>query len=337
MGYSANRNGPYAVVSGHPVGRVLQTFGSQVSFKGVVMNILIVGGTGMIGGHAALYMKSQGHQVTLAARKPAQPGSALAALPFLQGDYIEGGFSAAQLGAFDTIVFAAGNDIRHLPADTKFDEHCERANTIGVPRFAALARSAGVRKFLVVGSFYPQVAPALIDTIAYVRSRHLSDSGARALANDQFFVCSVNAPFVVGAVPGFHNAMFEAYTRYAEGVLGIPAYGPAGGTNFISTQSLSEAILAALIRGESGKAYLVGDENLLFADYFRMFFRAASNDQPVPSLDQSHPMLPDVAIYTGRGNVVSYQPDAAEMALLAYRRNDVQRAVNEVVAQYHKS
>jgi nucleoside-diphosphate-sugar epimerase len=300
------------------------------------MKILVVGGTGMIGGHAALYMQSHGHQVTLAARKPAQPESALAALPFLQGDYVEDGFSAAQLSAFEAIVFAAGNDIRHLPADTDFDAHCERANSIAVPRFAALARSAGVRKFLVVGSFYPQIAPELIATNAYIRSRHLADSGARALANDTFFVCSVNAPFVVGAVPGFHNAMFEAYTRYAEGVLGIPPYGPAGGTNFISTQSLSEAILAALTRGQSGKAYLVGDENLLFADYFRMFFRAAGNDQPVPALDQSHPMLPDVAIYTGRGNVVSYEPDPADMALLGYRRHDVQNAVNDVVAQYHK-
>ena len=300
------------------------------------MNILVVGGTGMIGGHAALLMQAQGHQVTLAARKPAQPASALAALPFLQGDYIQDEFTAAQLAPFDAIVFAAGNDIRHLPPDSDFDAHCERANTVGVPRFAALARSAGVRKFVVVGSFYPQVAPHLIATNGYVRSRHLSDGGARALATDQFFVCSVNAPVVVGAVPGFHNAMFEAYTRYAEGVLGIPVYGPAGGTNFISTQSLSEAILAALIRGESGKAYLVGDENLLFADYFRMFFRAVGNDQPVPALDQSHPMLPDVAIYTGRGNVVSYEPDAADMALLGYRRHDVQRAVNEVVAQYHK-
>ena len=32
------------------------------------MKILVIGGTGMIGGHAALYLKSQGHDVTVAAR-----------------------------------------------------------------------------------------------------------------------------------------------------------------------------------------------------------------------------------------------------------------------------
>lgn len=41
-----------------------------------------------------------------------------------------------------------------------------------------------------------------------------------------------------------------------------------------------------------------------------------------------------MAIYTGRGNVVSYEPDPAEVSLLKYRRGDVQRAINEVVAQY---
>ncbi|MBA5760057.1 nucleoside-diphosphate sugar epimerase, partial [Escherichia coli] len=43
-------------------------------------------------------------------------------------------------------------------------------------------------------------------------------------------------------------------------------------------------------------------------------------------------LLPDMAIYTGRGNVVAYEPDSADLALLRYRRGDVQRAVDEVVA-----
>ncbi len=67
---------------------------------------------------------------------------------------------------------------------------------------------------------------------------------------------------------------------------------------------------------------------------FRLaFFRAAGNPQTVLSLDQEHPLLPDIVIYTGRGNVVSYEPDPADVALLRYRRGDVQRAVDEVVAQ----
>ena len=302
------------------------------------MKILVVGGTGMIGGHAALHLKARGHDVSIAARKPAQATTELAKLPLVVGDYIEGTFTKDDLAPFDAIVFAAGNDIRHAPADADFDAHCHRANTEAVPRFAALARDAGVKRFVNVGSFYPHVAPEMIATNAYVRSRHAAFEGVRALASPSFDVVSVDAPFVVGTVPGLSVPMFEYYTRYAEGKLdGMPVFGPAGGSNFISTLSLAEAIEGALERGESGKAYLVGDENLTFARYFELFFRAAGDDRPVPSLDQEHPLLPDSAIYTGRGSVVSYEPDPAETALLGYRRNDVARAVNDIVAQYRSA
>lgn len=302
------------------------------------MKILVIGGTGLIGGHAALFMQAQGHTVSIAGRRPAAAGSALAGLEFIQGDYVAGTFTQAQLAPFDAVVFAAGNDIRHLPpgADEAAQAaHWERANVEAVPRFFELARNAGVRRAVLVGSFYGQVAPDLIERSPYVRSRHLADERVRALNNQDFHVCSVNAPFVVGSVPGLHVPMFEAYTRYAEGVLSaIPIFGPAGGSNFISTRSLSEAILGALLKGEAGKAYLVGDENLSFAHYFRAFFRASGNDQDVPSRDQEHPLLPDIAIYTGRGNTVAYEPDPADVAVLGYARGDIQRAVNEVVSQY---
>ena len=54
------------------------------------MKILVVGGTGLIGGHAALYLKQHGHDVTIAGRKPAAAGSALAQLRQVQGDYVAG-------------------------------------------------------------------------------------------------------------------------------------------------------------------------------------------------------------------------------------------------------
>lgn len=298
------------------------------------MKILVVGGTGMIGGHAALYLKEQGHDVTISGRRPVQEDTPLKDLPFIAGDYIEGTFTKEQLGQFDAIVFAAGNDIRHAPQGEDFYAHCQKANSIAVPRFAEEAKVAGVRHFIHVGSFYPHIAPELVASNGYIRSRKEAAEGVTALADDSFHAVSLDAPFVVGCVPGKSDAMFQAYVQYAEGKLGIPPFGPAGGTNFISTLSLAEAIDGALRNGENGKIYLVGDENLSFAKYFELFFRAVGNPAEVPSLDQEHPMLPDGAIYTGRGNTVSYEPDPAETAALGYRRRDITRAVNEIVAQF---
>ncbi|HSW11213.1 MAG TPA: NAD-dependent epimerase/dehydratase family protein [Solimonas sp.] len=301
------------------------------------MNILVLGGTGLIGGHAALHLASLGHRVTIAARKPAAvaEGSPLAALPFLEIDYLADELPLEQLAAFDTLVFAAGNDIRHIPPGSDESAHWQRANVEGVPRFFARARDAGIRRAVLIGSFYPQARPELVEKISYVRGRKLADDGARALASESFHVCSINAPFVIGSVPGLVVPGLAAHAAYALGrIPQVPVFAMPGGVNFISTTSLSEAVAGALERGENGKAYLVGDENLSFADYFGEYFRAAGRSGQIAVIDREHPLLPDVILYAGRGGTIYYEPDAAETKLLGYRRGDVRRTLHEVVEQY---
>lgn len=297
------------------------------------MKILVVGGAGMIGGRTALHLQSRGHDVTVAGRNPPAAGTPLGDLPFLRVDYVAMEFDRAALGTFDALVFAAGNDVRHQPQDVG-DAHWHAANSVGVPRFFEAVKAAGVRRAVNVGSFYPQAAPDLVATNAYVRSRKESDDGVAALADDGFVAMSINAPFVVGAVPGLVIPMFAAYTQYAEGKFApMPEFVPPGGTNFISTQSLAEAIEGGLERGAAGASYLVGDENLSFQDYFGAFFEAVGRARP-PVIDAEHPMLPDGALFFGRGNSLFYETDPDVAALLGYRRNDVVPAIEEIVAQY---
>lgn len=297
------------------------------------MKILVVGGAGMIGGRAALYLKSKGHDVTIAGRNPPVADTPLGRLPFLRVDYVGLDFDKAALGQFDALVFAAGNDVRHQPQDVG-DAHWHDANSVGIPRFFEAAKKAGIKRAVNVGSFYPQAAPELVATNAYVRSRKESDEGVAALADDGFVAMSINAPFVVGAVDGLVIPMFAAYTQYAEGKFApMPEFAPPGGTNFISTQSLAEAIEGGLERGAAGGSYLVGDKNMSFQDYFGAFFEAVGRDKP-PVRDEEHPMLPDSAIFFGRGNNLFYETDPQVAALLGYRRNDIIPAIREIVAQY---
>jgi dihydroflavonol-4-reductase len=256
----------------------------------------------------------------------------MAALNFLPGDYIAGDFAKNDLAGFDALVFAAGQDPRHLQKGADASAHWERANIEGVPRFFALARQAGIRRAVNIGSFYPQAAPALIADNPYIRSRHLADLGVRVLAGPDFHVVCLNPPYVIGAVAGLTGRSFERYTQYAEGRLpGLAIYAPPGGVNFMSTRSLSEAISRALLHGESGRAYLVGDENLSFKEYLEAFFKAVGNPQPIPVLQKEHPLI---GSYAEPGGTVYFDPDPAEVALLGYRRNDITRAVQEVVSQY---
>lgn len=298
------------------------------------MKVLVVGGTGALGGHAAIHLAGKGHDVSIGARHRAHPDTPMAAKPFIEGDYIKREFTPETLRGFDWVVFAAGNDPRHVPAGSDFAAFLYNANHEAVPAFFAAAREAGVRRAVQLGSYYHQAAPQLAESNGYIRSRQAACEGARAEGRDGFDVISINAPFMAGAVPGLPSAIFEPYTQWAQGMLPVPYFGPAGGTNFMSFRSLSEAIEGALERGEPGKAYLVGDENLSFTEYFQLFFAAAGSAVRLEERDAPCPLLPDVAIPQGRGNWVRVDPDPAEVALLGYRRGDVAAAVAEVVGQF---
>lgn len=297
------------------------------------MKTLIIGGTGMIGSHVAAHLREQGADVTVSARSTPAPGSVAGEFPVLLGDYTADGFSARDLAPFESIVFAAGNDIRHIGRDEDRAEFWERTQIGGVPRFVALAKEAGVRRVVQVGSYYHQVLPGLVETDDYVRARAMADEGARALADADFNVSTLNPPSILGVSTGASTARIARFVRWANRELpDVPNFAPAGGTNYMSARSLAEAVWGALVGAESGRAYLVGDANLSFREYFQLFFDAAGSDVRLEERDEEHPMMPDGFIVQGRGNTISYETDPAETAMLGYTQGDAPRAIAEMVA-----
>lgn len=295
------------------------------------MKTLVVGGTGLIGAHVALALKARGHAVTIAARH-APEAIAIRHLPVLIGDYAAGDFTPDRLAGFDGLVFAAGNDFRHVPPGIDETEHLERTNTRGVPAFFAQARAAGIKRAVHIGTFYPQVAPQSVGSSAYVRSRLQAEEGARALAGPDFAVCSVNPPFVLGTLAGVDILGAPTHARYALGQFpDMPVFAITGGTNFMTVHAVGDAVIGALERGEPGAAYLIGDENLSFLEYFQRLFDAAGNQIRLTIEDQPHPLFPDDMLYAGRGTVIAYEPDPVERALLDYRQGDLDETIRAII------
>ncbi|NKS62625.1 NAD-dependent epimerase/dehydratase family protein [Rhodococcus hoagii] len=295
------------------------------------MKILIVGGTGMIGAHTALHLRDQGNDVTVAARNPLADDSPVRDFPVLLGDYTEQTFTVDDLAPFEAVVFAAGQDIRHMGRDVDEAEFWEKTQTGGVPRFAALAKEAGVSRFVQVGSYYHHLRPEYAETMPYVAARKAADEGARALADENFNVSTLNPPSILGAISGVSAKRYRKLFSWAAGnEPQIPDFAPAGGTNYMSAQSLAEAIWGALQNAETGRAYLIGDQNLTFAEYFQLLVDAAGGDRSIEERNEEHPLLPDSFIVQGRGNVIAYDTDPAETALLGYTQGDCARAIAEM-------
>ncbi|MDG2048318.1 MAG: NAD-dependent epimerase/dehydratase family protein [Halioglobus sp.] len=298
------------------------------------MKVLVVGGTGLIGGDIALYLTSRGHEVTIMARKPSTAPS-LAALPFMRGDYVNDTFGDEQLSGFDGLVFAAAADIRNMPVDGSIEPAAfySEVNDVAVPRFIAAARDSGISRTVYIGTFYPQIAPERIGICPYVTSRHNTDAAVRALSSAAFNVCSLNAPWVLGHIDGLDLPHIKALVAYAKGQLvDLPVFAPPGGTNHISAHSIAVATLAALERGESGKAYLLGDENISWKHYLELWFAAAGNPQELQVKKDEHPLLPSVIMFAGAGATIHYEAAASEQ--LGYPCQQIGDLIKQVVANY---
>lgn len=294
--------------------------------------VLVVGGTGLIGAHAALLLAERGDTVVIASRSGATDHPQLAELEQLRGDYAAGTFTEAELSRFDSIVFSAGNDVRHVAVDDESAPFWSSVQSDGVPNFIELARRAGVGRVVQVGSCYHQFDPTFAAGSPYVEARRLADERSRALSDGSFAVMTLNPPPIVGTIPGRVQRRFGRMVQWARGEMpDVPVFAPRGGTNYMSVRSLAQSIAGALAAGEAGRAYLVGDENLSYAEYFGMLAEVSGRSEPLEVRDEEHPFQPDRFIVQGRGNTVSYEPPADEVALLGYDRGDIRRALQEIV------
>jgi len=300
---------------------------------------LVVGGAGFVGSATSLLLHDAGHEVTIMSRSRPRPGSRLDELAFVAGNYIEDDFSDGRvLEGFEWLVFCAGSDMgNYTEGRTESEaEFFEMANIVGLPRFFEAAQRAGIRRSVYMGSWYSFVAPQVIERIPYVRSRHLSDAAIRALSSPSFNVCSCALPWIVGHTPGLVVAQWQALTQYALGKLPIEEFAPVGGANFMSSRAVAQAMLGGLERGESGKSYLIGDENLSWKDFFGLWFAEAGRARDLP-VHLGHPIIPDYALGYLDFGASDYEPPAEETALLGYDRGTLRQTVKDTFAYFAAS
>lgn len=120
------------------------------------MKILVVGGTGFVGGYTSLFLRERGHDVTIMSRSRPRGSSALNGLPFVAGNYIEDSFDDRRLEGFDWLAFGAGSDYGDfaLTPNVTEAEFFRKANIEALPRFFERAKRAGISRAVYMGSFY---------------------------------------------------------------------------------------------------------------------------------------------------------------------------------------
>ena len=231
------------------------------------MNILMIGGTGLLGSEAAAELIRRGHRVKTISLPPIPAGAVLPQdMQISFGNYMDMPDDAlrAHLQGCEGLVFAAGVDER-VEGPSPIYEFFQKYNSTPLERLLRLAKEAGVRHVVVCGSYFAYFAkqwPALELTRwhPYIRSRIDQETMALSFADDTFSVGILELPYIFGTQPG-RKPVWVFLVDIIRGMKGATFY-PKGGTAMVTVRQVGQAIAGALERTQKGQCWPIGYENL---------------------------------------------------------------------------
>jgi len=236
------------------------------------MNVLVVGGTGVIGWHVVLELFARGHQVRIMARKPPQGITLPEQITFVQGDYLKGDVINA-LHNVEGIVFAASPDYRQLSRESAW-KFFHRTNVEAPAKLFEEAGKIGVRRGVFVTSFYHAVDPELSKYHPYCHSRAESEDAVIKACDSKLSLSVIQPSWTIGTGLAGHLTLAGLYSKLVRS--SVPLFAVPGGTNFIAATSLAHAMVTALEKGQHGDRFLIGDENMLWYELLERFAHAAN-------------------------------------------------------------
>ncbi len=279
---------------------------------------MILGGTGSLGYATAMHLLACGDEVHVTARHPVtispgfdsgvtQRAVDLFAAPDQQ--------LVALMRGLDAVVYALGPDDRERVA-APAEAHFTALLVDQTRRIVRAARRAGVRRVVVLGSYFTTMHREhpewdLAGRHVYIGAR-IAQARAAIEAGEETIgagtpptaVMVLELPYVFGVTPGrvpfWKTALFDR-------LLAMPVVTyPRGGTIAATVDQVAQAVRGALLRGEHGRRYPIGDATLRWTE-----------------------LIPRVLIAVGRRPIVVTVPAALTGPAMRAERRAQERAGTE--------
>jgi nucleoside-diphosphate-sugar epimerase len=237
-----------------------------------VQKVLIAGGTGFLGYHAALLFRRMGIPVS----SFALPGEL-----DLQGWYpkdihveFTDLFASSEneltqrfsgLGA-DTLVYALGPDDRTIPIAPAYSFFHSRLVDQS-EKICRAGKRAGMKRCVVLNSYFSafdrEMNGILSRTHPYIRARREQEDRLMDLGSSDFAVMILELPFIFGTMPHRQPLWKGHFLDHFSSKRAI-LFPKGGGTAAIEVSGVAEAIVAAAFNGENGRCYPIGKLNLTY-------------------------------------------------------------------------
>lgn len=173
------------------------------------MNVLIFGGTGLLGSAAAQIFIDRGHKVKTIALPPLPEGAPIPKEMDIEfGNFLELSDEELEkaMTGMDAFVYAAGVDERVEFPHPVYDAY-KKYNINPTDRFLKMAKKCGVKRCVVLGSYFAWLAKErpdmkLCEKHTYIRSRVEQEEVAFKYADDDMGVAVLELPYIFGTQPG---------------------------------------------------------------------------------------------------------------------------------------
>lgn len=238
------------------------------------VNVLIVGGSGLLGTYAVREALARGHTVTALARGQSD---STGPVRWLRGDLhrmSEDELRAAVSGQ-DAVVYAMGLDDRETHPRPSFPVFYEDHVTVCLSVLRA-AREAGARKFVVLGSYFTHIDEQLPELNLsahhpYIRSRRDQRKAVLEEARAGFDTYVLELPYIIGSLPGRVPPWSFLFSMLA-GRGKLAFFFDRGGTAAVTARQVAQAAMGALEPGVPSQAYALGGVNWSWPEWAERFF-----------------------------------------------------------------
>lgn len=243
------------------------------------MKVFMIGGTGLLGAEAATQFIAKGHSVKSMALPPVPQGADIPKeMEIVFGNYLTMSDEEIKemMAGCDCFVFAAGVDERvEFPAPVY--AAYEKFNINPVKRLIPLAKEVGIKKTVVLGSYFAYFAKKypdmkLTEKHPYIRSRIDQENAALALADENMDVSVLELPYIFGTQPG-RRPVWTILIEQIQGMKPVTMY-PRGGTAMVTVRQVGEVIVGAAERSTGAKAWPVGYYNLTWNEFLDIVHEA---------------------------------------------------------------
>lgn len=243
------------------------------------MKVIILGGTGLIGYHAALELHKNAHQVTIVSRGSIvldglfPPEITTISVDVFKLDSSE---LTKLLSGFDSMVYALGPDDRDIPDAPAYDYFYEKL----VQKCEAIcrnAKSAGVKRIIILSSYFAYFHRhnpdwQLAEHHPYIKCRIEQAEACLKLADSMVEIKILELPYVFGIMPN-RDPLWKDLLVSRINKMRPWIFYTSGGTTMISVKLAAEAISGAVEIGRSG-IYTVGDANLSWKEMLAIATKA---------------------------------------------------------------